>query len=389
MKNFGKKLIAGTAIALALCPGATDSLFNTNLFTIEAEAATSYYPACASKYTSIVDALKSIGVDSSLSFRKKIAAANSISNYTGTSSQNTTMLNLLKKGKLIKPSSGTTTVAVSSVSLNKTSVSLNVGGTTTLTATVSPSNATNKTITWSTSNSSIATVSNGKITAKAKGTATITAKSNNGKTATCNVTINPNSSTGSVPSGVVTHSSYNITSTSRAKEVSPHYTNAAGKRSAAAYNFIINQFSVETNPRYKVTNGNTWCNIFAWDVMYAMGLSSDFSNWIDKNQKPCASGSGSELNANATYNWLATKGSSYGWTSVSAYDAQQKANNGYPTIAVYYNKSGHGHVMVVRPETSTYKYKTNSPVIAQAGSSNKNYSNVSTSLSPIKYYYHK
>ena len=52
--------------------------------------------------SSIVDALKSIGVDSSFNYRSKLAAANGISNYTGTPSQNTQMLNLLKQGKLKK-----------------------------------------------------------------------------------------------------------------------------------------------------------------------------------------------------------------------------------------------------------------------------------------------
>ena len=54
------------------------------------------------KGNSIVDALKQIGVDSSFSNRKKIASRNNISNYTGTATQNTKLLNLLKKGRLIK-----------------------------------------------------------------------------------------------------------------------------------------------------------------------------------------------------------------------------------------------------------------------------------------------
>ena len=80
-------------------------------------------------------------------------------------------------------------IVVTSVSLNKSSMELNVGDSNTLTATISPSNATNKTVTWSSSNSSVASVSNGKITGVAEGTATITAKSNNGKTATCSVKV--------------------------------------------------------------------------------------------------------------------------------------------------------------------------------------------------------
>lgn len=51
---------------------------------------------------SIVDALKQIGVDSSFSNRKKIAGRNNISNYTGSATQNTKLLNLLRSGKLIK-----------------------------------------------------------------------------------------------------------------------------------------------------------------------------------------------------------------------------------------------------------------------------------------------
>lgn len=61
-----------------------------------------YYKACSSKYNSISEALKSIGVDGSYSFRKRIAAKNNIKNYTGTATQNIKLLNLLKQGKLVK-----------------------------------------------------------------------------------------------------------------------------------------------------------------------------------------------------------------------------------------------------------------------------------------------
>ena len=52
--------------------------------------------------SSIVDGLKSIGVDSSFNNRKKIAAANGISNYSGTPAQNIKLLSLAKQGKLKK-----------------------------------------------------------------------------------------------------------------------------------------------------------------------------------------------------------------------------------------------------------------------------------------------
>lgn len=63
---------------------------------------TSYYKKYTGSSVSLVDALKVVGVDSSLSNRKKIAKANGISNYSGTSSQNIKLLNLLKQGKLKK-----------------------------------------------------------------------------------------------------------------------------------------------------------------------------------------------------------------------------------------------------------------------------------------------
>ena len=83
-----------------------------------------------------------------------------------------------------------TTVAATGITLNKTSYTLTKGGTYTLSATVAPSNATNKTVTWTTSDKSVATVSStGKVTAVKAGTATITAKTSNGKTATCKITV--------------------------------------------------------------------------------------------------------------------------------------------------------------------------------------------------------
>ena len=79
-------------------------------------------------------------------------------------------------------------VAVTGVTLEPTSLSLKIGGTADLTATVSPDNATDKKVSWSSSKTSVATVKDGKVTAVAAGTATITAKAG-GKSATCSVTV--------------------------------------------------------------------------------------------------------------------------------------------------------------------------------------------------------
>lgn len=80
---------------------------------------------------------------------------------------------------------------VTEVKLDKTSLTLDVGESDTLTATITPSNATDQNVTWSSDNESVATVDqNGRVTAVAPGTATITVTTEDGnKTATCAVTV--------------------------------------------------------------------------------------------------------------------------------------------------------------------------------------------------------
>jgi len=63
---------------------------------------TVYYPKYRGKSSSIVDALKSLKINSSKKNREKIATLNGIKNYKGSASQNTKLINLLKRGKLIK-----------------------------------------------------------------------------------------------------------------------------------------------------------------------------------------------------------------------------------------------------------------------------------------------
>ena len=80
---------------------------------------------------------------------------------------------------------------VESVSLDRTSAELTEGDEITLTATVKPDNATNKGVSWKSSDPSVASVSEGKVTALKPGKATITVKTDDGgKTATCEVTVN-------------------------------------------------------------------------------------------------------------------------------------------------------------------------------------------------------
>jgi hypothetical protein len=80
-------------------------------------------------------------------------------------------------------------VAVSMITVSPKTLNLEVGQTGTLTATVTPDNATDKTVTWTSSNDKVATVVDGTVAAVGEGTATITATAANGKKDTCKVTV--------------------------------------------------------------------------------------------------------------------------------------------------------------------------------------------------------
>ena len=100
----------------------------------------------------------------------------------------------------------TTSIAVSGVTLDKATVSLVAGTSTTLTATVLPANATNKTVTWSSDKPDVAAVDkDGKVTAQKAGEAVITVKSEDGgKTASCKVTVTAKASP--IPTYVISFS---------------------------------------------------------------------------------------------------------------------------------------------------------------------------------------
>lgn len=93
-----------------------------------------------------------------------------------------------KAGEVEATCEVTVTVPVSSVTLDKNTLSLVEGEESTLNATVKPDDATDKTVIWTSSNSTIATVENGKVKALKEGSVTITAKTGE-KSATCSVTV--------------------------------------------------------------------------------------------------------------------------------------------------------------------------------------------------------
>jgi hypothetical protein len=141
-------------------------------------------------------------------------------------------------------------------------------------------------------------------------------------------------------------------------------------RSSAFLDLVIDQFHVDSNPRYARRSGSTYCNIFAQDVMRALNIELPWGN------------------ANALADYLGSlDGKLHGWSEVNASDAQNAANRGQPSLASVLNSGGTGHIQVVRPGNMT----TNGPIVAQAGASNFSVGTVlqgmGTTLFPhIKYY---
>lgn len=151
--------------------------------------------------------------------------------------------------------------------------------------------------------------------------------------------------------------SSSLRSTRRWETTQAPLASLEGQRTRALYDAVIDQFDVARNPRYARRGGDTWCNIFAWDVTRAMG--AEVPHWA----------SGRELDANSMHRWLAREGAARGWRRVTAQEAQTWANLGRPAVATWYNPQGTGHVAIVRPGALTGR----GPTIAQAGARNFNH----------------
>ena len=154
-------------------------------------------------------------------------------------------------------------------------------------------------------------------------------------------------------------------------------------RNPTAYDNVINQFAVESNPRYTQNQqgiGDTYCNIFASDVTRAMG--AEIPHRVDAANNPVTTG-GTELDANMTNDWLNTDGARHGWREVSAEEAQRLANEGHPAVASWNNPGGIGHIAVVRPGEITDA----GPAISQAGGENLNHAHVRDTFGDVQVQY--
>ena len=168
-------------------------------------------------------------------------------------------------------------VEVTSVSLKLNTLKLVEGETKELTATISPSDATNKTITWSSSDEKVAKVnSKGVVTAVNKGTATIVATSSNGKKANCEVTVTKKEVT---KSSDYTLKSLKVTNGKLDKEFDPEvyeYTVTVDKTTKElSFDFEYNY----KNDKYYISNNN---DIISGQKVKFFGVAEDGT----KNEKP-------------------------------------------------------------------------------------------------------
>ncbi len=168
-------------------------------------------------------------------------------------------------------STSSSTVAVTGISLSKSSVSLTVGSTTTISAAITPSNATDKSFSWTTSNNNVASISaDGTITAKSAGTATITVKTSNGKTASCTVTVTAKQASTTQQSSQSSQSSKSESSAVIDEKYAAYYTpydvdaiiaemRAYGESQGMIWDeyFWVEDVSDENGNRISTTWGNT------------------------------------------------------------------------------------------------------------------------------------
>ncbi len=171
-------------------------------------------PVVAVTGVSVNPTTATVGLGSTQQLNAIIAPANATNQNLTWTSSNTAVATVNASGLVTAVATGTTTITVktadgnktatsaitvaaipvASVSVSPTTASLYAGNTQQLSATIAPANATNKNITWSSSNTAIAAVnSSGLVTAVAAGTANITATTQDGnKTAVAAITVNPN-----------------------------------------------------------------------------------------------------------------------------------------------------------------------------------------------------
>lgn len=123
-------------------------------------------------------------------------------------------------------------------------------------------------------------------------------------------------------------------------------SNGSADRSPDKYLRCLKQFNFDSQDRYAPENGVTFCNIAASDAAPALGCHIPH---VHLNY-----GSGytvQEFRANDLYDWFPGEdGRAFGWQPVNADDAKKAAALGFPTVVLWYNPEGPGHIAWVLPD---------------------------------------
>ena len=149
--------------------------------------------------------------------------------------------------------------------------------------------------------------------------------------------------------------------------VIPEITSDPSNRDPDLYLQCCRQFPVETHPRYVMGHtghNETYCNIYVADCTLALGAG--IPHWINpKDGTPLAVGRGTETSANGVCEWLKNFGPNFGWTEVGVDEAFTSVVAGKPTVIVWENPGGIGHVAMMLPTSRVFP-----PHSAQAGAIN-------------------
>lgn len=185
-------------------------------------------------------------------------------------------------------------IHVTGVTLDKATASIEAGETTTLTETVAPSNATDKTVSWSTSNSSVATVSGGVVTGVSAGTARITVTTNDGGyTAYCDVTVTAPVTYDFVPASTMEPGKQYLITNGNSGTVYLLTNESGGSRT------LIGVSAAVSNGKITITGSVKARTLFDC-VRYTAG--NDVTITVEKDNKYlyCDNASGLRMNAPAT-----------------------------------------------------------------------------------------
>lgn len=229
-------------------------------------------------------------------------------------------------------------IAVTSVSLNETTKSLEKGQSFNLVATISPEDATDKSVTWSSSDENVAIVSNGSVTAVGAGTATITATSvsNNAKKATCTVTVSEESSGGGSGGSAITDVINNAATSGYLGNTATsawHSVFSVSLASGASYSIYSMGTTGTSNALQWNTNGYLYSTVSGGEIT---GVSAEMTD----GKSITVYGSNSAFNSNSGGTSMGTLTGSDSLTSSAGYEyiriAGASKGNAITSITIQY-----------------------------------------------------